>query len=926
MACVASELAKTPPLLKGIDPNAEPPCIRRLYKQILQWDYFKLSIENETDGVQYEKEGVDTDAAEERAEKRREKDDRIAAAAAAERGSESKELLRSLPSSFGSSGDGSIKNAINEYRAHFEPLLLEECAAQLTMGAEDGEYDVCRAAINQNWHNPGVFSYFQMTMRSSALEQFVEGDIVLVSAKFPGDTDASEHPHTLGLMCSSQGENSMYIAVFLESDSQVQSTRLGRIRMTSASMVDATRTKMLSETQGGDGGWHCCRLCNLATILREWSAVNSIEDIRFADTLLSGSDADAAASCSSHPNGDAGDPLPISKRYSRTWEVPEALMEQLQANYDPTQMKAILSSLTSRPVVLIQGPPGTGKTRTLLGLLSVILQSKPYAGTYREREDEGDIEEQIKGATHADTRMTDVNCAQDGSGDDGRGHKAVKGRSVKGCAGASAGMRTEGADVEMGARKKDHTNTFKRGMSPWLYGDSRDWKQPILPWEVPRERLRNLYDPKPGQLVQLSKHNAQRVRILVCAPSNGAVDEIVMRLMEEKLFHEDGSRYSPKIVRIGVKIHDEVKGQSMEHLAAEKLKIMRRSTRSREAAMTLDGARLAVLNDAQIVCTTLSYSGANIFKKMDRGFDVVVIDEAAQAVEPSTLIPLQHGCKQVFLVGDPVQLPATVLSSRAVEKRYDTSLFERFQKNGYAVNVLQTQYRMHPSLRAFPSRQFYRGMVKDGEGVEFRTVRYWHARPFLGPLSFVDVSMSRDESQGTSWSNRLQSDCVIHLVRALLREYPNFMDSSSALGIISPYKGQVQLIRDGLDAELTEEQVSLIDVNSVDGFQGREKDIIIYCTVRTRRKGRIGFLKDKRRLNVAITRAKASLIVIGDAAALNDDESWRNLIQDVKQNGCMFPADARKFNDFLEDWLAQPPARKVVPVSGKHVGLSLREN
>ena len=103
----------------------------------------------------------------------------------------------------------------------------------------------------------------------------------------------------------------------------------------------------------------------------------------------------------------------------------------------------------------------------------------------------------------------------------------------------------------------------------------------------------------------------------------------------------------------------------------------------------------SILDEAAIVFSTLSFSGSAILTRMTRAFDVVIIDEAAQAVEPATLVPLVHGCRQVFLVGDPVQLPATVISSTAQELGYGTSLFKRFQAAGFPVQMLKIQYRMH---------------------------------------------------------------------------------------------------------------------------------------------------------------------------------------------------------------------------------------
>ncbi|XP_047150523.1 probable helicase MAGATAMA 3 isoform X2 [Vigna umbellata] len=114
-----------------------------------------------------------------------------------------------------------------------------------------------------------------------------------------------------------------------------------------------------------------------------------------------------------------------------------------------------------------------------------------------------------------------------------------------------------------------------------------------------------------------------------------------------------------------------------------------------------DSIRAAILDDATIVFSTLSFSGSHVFSKLNRGFDVVIIDEAAQAVEPATLVPLANQCKKVFLVGDPAQLPATVISDIAKNHGYGTSLFERLMEAGYPVKMLKTQYRMHPEVGAY---------------------------------------------------------------------------------------------------------------------------------------------------------------------------------------------------------------------------------
>lgn len=122
---------------------------------------------------------------------------------------------------------------------------------------------------------------------------------------------------------------------------------------------------------------------------------------------------------------------------------------------------------------------------------------------------------------------------------------------------------------------------------------------------------------------------------------------------------------------------------------------------------------MAILEEADIVGATLAFSGSSTFTRLSCKFDVVVVDEAAQAVEPSTLIPLINGARRVYLVGDPNQLPATVLSARASDYNYSKSLFKRLMTAGYPVYMMNVQYRMHPAISEFPSQEFYGGRLTD---------------------------------------------------------------------------------------------------------------------------------------------------------------------------------------------------------------------
>ncbi|KAJ6420823.1 hypothetical protein OIU84_028234 [Salix udensis] len=304
--------------------------------------------------------------------------------------------------------------------------------------------------------------------------------------------------------------------------------------------------------------------------------------------------------------------------------------------------------------------------------------------------------------------------------------------------------------------------------SPWLSGNNPRDKN------MPKDGNDGFFptsgnDFKPEVVDSSRKY---RVRVLVCAPSNSALDEIVLRLLKtvfqlvllkidsvdhcpsgsifnmkkEKskplivpspvkrnatIFmdcmylmdgllnlllalcmytleididrtgvHDENVRtYNPKVVRIGLKAHHSVQSVCMDNLVKQKQgESASDKQKHRTAGRDTDSIRADILEESVIVFSTLSFSGSALFSKLNHGFDVVIIDEAAQAVEPATLVPLVNGCKQVFLVGDPVQLPATVISPTAGKFGYGTSLFERFQRAGYPVNMLKMQYRMHPEL------------------------------------------------------------------------------------------------------------------------------------------------------------------------------------------------------------------------------------
>ena len=367
------------------------------------------------------------------------------------------------------------------------------------------------------------------------------------------------------------------------------------------------------------------------------------------------------------------------------------------------------------------------------------------------------------------------------------------------------------------------------------------------------------------------KAEAPPEHVLVCAPSNAAIDEIVARLLHTGpgggLLDASGRHFVPPVLRVGPNIRE-----SLSHVSPDSL--ARKRQMEAGDALTYEAARSLVLVEARIVCTTLSCAGHKDFASLR--FDTVIIDEAAQAVEVSTLIPLKYACRRLILVGDPNQLPATVFSERSKEHNYEQSLFERLQKGRHAVTMLQTQYRMHPHISAFPSAHFYAGAIHDAPSVVEQPPRPWHARrasrPTFSTTSPTATPSSRRRRGSTtsrrSWRWRSSSTCSRATASRCRRR---------AIGVITPYNGQVRHIRKLLADELGG-TAAAVEVNSVDGFQGREKEFILFSCVRTRG---LGFVRDRRRTNVSMTRALHSLLILGHADALREDALWAAVLDDA---------------------------------------------
>ncbi|KAK7373156.1 hypothetical protein VNO80_06554 [Phaseolus coccineus] len=524
------------------------------------------------------------------------------------------------------------------------------------------------------------------------------------------------------------------------------------------------------------------------------------------------------------------------------WKIPTPLREYVENTFNQYQREAITAGLSSKAFVLIQGPPGTGKTQTILGILSTILHATPtrmHSKTYELR---------------------------------------------------------QGPQLPI-AEKQRHW----RLASPWL--SSVNPRDSVMP----KDGDDGFYPTTGNELKPeaVTSSRKYRVRVLVCAPSNSALDEIVLRVLNGGVHDENDRVYCPKIVRIGLKAHHSIKAVSLDELIKQKRSCANKSSTNKQsngpAGINDDSIRAAILDEATIVFSTLSFSGSHVFSKLNRGFDVVIIDEAAQAVEPATLVPLANQCKKVFLVGDPAQLPATVISDVAKNHGYGTSLFERLKEAGYPVKMLKTQYRMHPEIRSFPSREFYGDSLQDGDEVKSRTKRAWHDYRCFGPFCFFDIHEGKEArpSGSGSWINVEEVDFVLFLYQKLISLYPA-LKSGNQVAIISPYSQQVKLFQKRFEETFGTSAEKVVDICTVDGCQGREKDVAIFSCVRASKDKGIGFVEDIRRMNVGITRAKSAVLVVGSASTLSRSEQWNKLVESAEKRNCLFKV-SQPYSSFFSD-------------------------
>ncbi|KAF8176314.1 P-loop containing nucleoside triphosphate hydrolase protein [Pholiota molesta] len=346
-----------------------------------------------------------------------------------------------------------------------------------------------------------------------------------------------------------------------------------------------------------------------------------------------------------------------------------------------------------------------------------------------------------------------------------------------------------------------------------------------------------------------------------------------------------------------------------------------------------------VVSNADVICTTCITAACHALNIMD--FPVVFIDEASMSTEPASLIPIMKGSEHVALIGDHKQLPPVIISHQAKEEGFGISLFERLIEEGHVPSVmLDIQYRMHPNISRFPAKEFYDLALLDGTvdaggqalpGLEpLNSKHTGHHETHRPSVIFLDHA-GAETYHGRSLQNITEADIVASVVEDLLLNNPHLKGQD--IGIIAPYVAQIRLLTRFLntDAEYRKRfhsvlgprarEVSLIEIKTVDGFEGREKEVIIFSTVRNNQSGHIGFLADKKRLNVGLTRAKRGLFVVGSLSTLREGklrkgaavagkgaESWRRYAEYLTEGDLVVTLSGSELTRALrgrrhEDWV-----------------------
>lgn len=514
----------------------------------------------------------------------------------------------------------------------------------------------------------------------------------------------------------------------------------------------------------------------------------------------------------------------------------------IEKNYNPSQAKAIVGACKIiKGIYLLQGPPGTGKTHTIRGILSALYMKN-------------------KG------KVRILVCAPSNSAIDEIANRVVTEKllDLNNCGVSTVPMvrivSSKNSFFDLREKKQDEEREMPEAVKPICLNNlvSCEAEAPQLAQELTDTK----YTKKDLDIIDNSIREYEKNR---SDPENA---RLIKELKQQKY---------------------------------EKTQVMYKQKHSN--MQTLDKIRhleQSIIKRANIVFCTLSGAGGKELDYKDCNFDYTIVDEACQSVELSNLIPFKFDSNVVILVGDPNQLPATTFSQLSSQNNYSRSLFERLMYGKSKVHMLEYQYRMLPEICAFPSSYFYNSRLLTDQSILHKKRPDWIKSQ---GLLFINLLNSRESRNATETSISNTAEC--EFVGKIFAHFKHIHGRKLNIGIITPYKKQVRIIKEYLQRFNRDTWKIDVEVNTIDGFQGKEKDLVIFSAVRTGET--VGFLADQRRLNVAITRAKYALWIVASRPCLYRNQCWRALIDYVESKNRLL--NCNNFNeiaDYFTPDFAQP--------------------
>lgn len=433
-------------------------------------------------------------------------------------------------------------------------------------------------------------------------------------------------------------------------------------------------------------------------------------------------------------------------------------------------------------------------------------------------------------------------------------------------------------------------------------------------------------------------------KILICTQSNSAIEEICERIETRGLFDEKGNIYKDPNIFLLSKTkkekteeknsQEDQKNFNLKELtsnlsAKEKENQFFNNNKKTKKIYPVKFYGKSKYQSTRILCSTINTSGSDIINKKDLSFDYLIVDEAAQATEPSLLVALKHNIKKVILIGDHIQLRPFTSSNQTINTttNYNKSLFERLIKNNLEFTLLTEQYRMKENICNFISNEFYQNKLFTNKNInnKFKNQKIFDIIKEEKNFVFFDLKNGFEEhpkdENNKSYINIKEFEFCFDLIKSIyknifikinnikkqnLKDLDNYYHLFNIdIGIISPYKGQVSIMDKYKKNDEFINKYFLsdkIEVNTIDSYQGKEKDIIILTLIRSKLNGNnlinnnsvnneinnLGFLNEINRLNVALSRAKACLYIIGNSNTLNKNEIIKRLIENRQKENCYY--------------------------------------